>query len=57
MPRISVDMITTVFLSQWFSVPEEVLDLGKSVTEIAPRLRVLPVVFSWAFHLAHVAHE
>ena len=27
------------------------------LTEIAPRFRVLPMGFSWAFHLAHVAHE
>ena len=36
---------------------EEVLELGQSFTEIAPRFRVLPMGFSWAFHLAHMAHE
>ena len=38
-------------------MPEEVLKLGQIFTEIAPRVPVLPLGFSWAFHLAHVAHE
>ena len=33
------------------------LELGRNFIEIAPRFRVLPMGFSWAFHLAHVAHE
>ena len=40
-----------------FRQPEEALELGKSFTGIAPRFRVLPMGFSWALHLAHVAHE
>ena len=57
MPHISVDLLTKVFLLQGLSVPEEVLELGKIFSDIAPRFRVLRMGFSWAFHLAHVAHE
>ena len=53
MPHISVDLLTEVFLLQGLSVPE----LGKTFFEIAPRFRVLRMGCSWAFHLAHVAHE
>ena len=38
-------------------MPEEVLELGKSFIEIALRILVLRMGFSWALHLAHVAHE
>ena len=57
LPHISVDIITKAFLAQGLDVTAEVLELGKTFTEIAPRVRVLPMGCSWAFHLAHVAHE
>ena len=57
MPHISVDLLTKVFLLQGLSVPEEVLEFGRTFTEIASRFRVLPMALFWAFHLAHVAHD
>ena len=57
LPNISVDLLSTAFLSQGLPVSEEVLELGTPFTDIAPRFRVLPIGFSWAFHLVHVVHE
>ena len=39
-------------------VPDEVRDLaGSEEAPIFPHMRVLPMGFSWAFHLAHEAHK
>ena len=48
---------STAFLSQGLSVLGEGLELGKSFTEIAPSFRALPLGFSWALPLSHVAYE
>ena len=57
LPHISADLLTKAFLLQGLAVPEEVFELGKTITAIAWRFQVLPMFCPWAFHLAHVAHE
>ncbi len=57
LPDCDFDELFKAFRRRDLSVPEVVHSLHNQSLPIVPQMQVLPMGFSWAFHLAHEAHR
>ena len=56
LPPVDLSLVAREFVSRGVEVPEAVRVLATSKRLGVPAMRVLPMGFSWAFHLAHMTH-
>lgn len=57
LPPVDLQLLVNEYRKQQLPVPADVSSLALTQGSACPCMTVLPMGFSWAFHLAHMSHE
>ena len=57
LPEVSIEDLCRVYISDGLEIPDEIAALRGTPGSVHPALVVLPMGWSWSFHLAQCVHE